>query len=385
MEQSPTSRVAARPVLKLDFTTRRGDFELEVAAELPARGITGIFGRSGAGKSTLIDTIAGIARPLRGRIALDDTVFVDVAQRRWAPIETRRIGYVFQDAKLFPHLRVISNLRYGRRRARGSSAGIEWERVVEVMDLGRLLQRWPNTLSGGERQRVALARALLAQPRLMLMDEPLASLDAPRKAEILHYIERVRAEYPMPVLFVSHSVDEMVRIADHLLVLAGGRVFACGPFLDLVGDVRLQPHLGRFEAGSVIECTVEGHDEPLALTTLAFGGGRLRVPRLELAVGAHLRARLRARDVAVATRDPTELSITNRIHGRIVELVPRTGPYVDVVIDATGTRLQALITRESCERLRLASGTAVVALIKAVALDGRTVGYQPSPARADVS
>lgn len=361
--------------MNLAFSTRRGEFSLEVDAQLPARGVTGVFGRSGAGKSTLIDTIAGVTRPSTGRIALDDQVFVDVEARRWTPIERRRVGYVFQDAKLFPHLRVIANLRYGSQRAPRDAAGGDWERIIDVMDLGGLLQRWPNSLSGGERQRVAIARALLARPRLMLMDEPLASLDAPRKAEILHYIERLRDEYPMPVLFVSHSVDEMVRIADHLLLLAAGRVVACGPFLELVGDTRLQPHLGRFEAGCVIECTVAAHDEALELSTLTFTGGQLRVPRLTLAAGTRLRARLRARDVALATRDPPELSITNRVHSRIVELVRRDGPYVDVVVDASGTRLQALVTRESCERLGLVVGRPVVALIKAVALDSRTVGY----------
>jgi len=376
MEQSPPARLAARLVLSLDITARRGDFTLEVAAELPARGITGVFGRSGAGKSTLIDLIAGVARPLRGRIALDDEVFVDVAQRHWTPIEQRRVGYVFQDAKLFPHLRVVSNLRYGRRRAGETGSTADWERAIEVLDLARLLQRWPNSLSGGERQRVAIARALLARPRLVLMDEPLASLDAPRKAEILHYVERLRDEYRLPVLYVSHSVDELVRVADHLLLLAGGRVLACGPFLELVADARLQPHLGRFEAGSVVECRVEAHDEGLELSTLGFTGGQLRVPRLAVAVGTVLRARLRARDVALATRDPPDLSITNRIHGRIVELVSREGPYVDVVVDASGTRLHALVTRESCARLGLAPGLAVVALIKAVALDSRTIGYQ---------
>jgi molybdate transport system ATP-binding protein len=367
--------VAARAVLKLDFTTRRGDFALTVDAELPAQGITGVFGRSGAGKSTLIDTIAGIARPDRGSVTLGERRFVDVERRVWTPIEQRRVGYVFQDAKLFPHLRVLANLRYGAQRARGDQRGADWERVLEVMDLGDLLTRWPNSLSGGERQRVAIARALLARPELMLMDDPLASLDAPRKAEILHYIERLRDEYPMPVLFVSHSVDEMVRIADHLLLLNAGQVVACGPFLELVSDTGLQPHLGRFEAGSVIECTVCSHDEDFELSTLTFSGGSLRVPRLALPLGTRLRARLRARDVALATREPTELSITNRVHGHVIELVQREGPYLDVVIDASGTRLLALVTRESCQRLGLALGTPVVALIKAVALDSRAVGY----------
>lgn len=375
MEQSSPAGLAARRVLSLDFTATRGAFTLEVAAALPARGITGVFGRSGAGKSTLIDVVAGVARPQRGHVLLDDTVFVDVDAGRWLPIERRRIGYVFQDAKLFPHLRVQANLRYGLQRSARALPREEWERLVEVMDLGALLQRWPTSLSGGERQRVAIARALLAGPALMLMDEPLASLDAPRKAEILHYIERMRDEYPLPVLFVSHSMDELVRIADHLLLLSEGRVVACGPFLDLVAETGLQPYLGRFEAGCVIECVVERHDEALELSTLGFTGGQLRVPRIGLAVGTRLRARLRARDVALALNDPPGLSITNRVHGRIVELVRRDGPYVDVVVDASGTRIQALVTRESSERLGLAPGLAVVALVKAVALDSRTVGY----------
>ena len=234
-------------MLRLDFTTRRGDFTLSVRADLPERGITGVFGRSGAGKSTLIDTIAGLTRPERGQVVLGERSFVDIERGLWTPIEQRRVGYVFQDAKLFPHLRVLANLRYGAKRVQDSRRDPDWARVLEVMDLGHLLQRWPNSLSGGERQRVAIARALLAQPELMLMDEPLASLDAPRKAEILHYIERLRDEYPMPVLFVSHSVDEMVRVADHLLLLSEGRVVACGPFLEMVADTGLQPHLGRFE------------------------------------------------------------------------------------------------------------------------------------------
>jgi molybdate transport system ATP-binding protein len=362
-------------MLTLDFAVRRGGFTLEVEAELPSRGVTGIFGRSGAGKSTLIDAIAGVSRPARGRIRLGDHTFVDVERGLWVPLEGRRVGYVFQDAKLFPHLRVAANLRYGAQRAPDRALAVEWERVIEVLDLGGMLQRWPASLSGGERQRVAIGRALLAQPKLMLMDEPLASLDAPRKAEILHYIERLREEYPVPVLFVSHSVDEMVRIADHLLLLSEGRVAACGPFLELVGDTRLQPQLGRFEAGSVLECIVDGHDEALEMSTLSFGGGTLRVPRIALAPGTRLRARLRARDVALSLGDPANLSITNRVPGTVVEIVERQGPYADVVVDAGGTRLQALVTRESVQRLGLGVGTRVVALIKAVALDSRTVGY----------
>lgn len=362
-------------MIDLDFQTHRGEFSLSVKATLPAQGITGIFGRSGAGKSTLIDTIAGIARPTSGRIAIAGHVFVDIERRLWTAIEKRCVGYVFQDAKLFPHLKVAANLKYGAARARQRSPVSDWKRVIEVMDLGDFLHRWPGSLSGGERQRVAIARALLAQPTLILMDEPLASLDAPRKSEILHYIERIRDEYAIPVLYVSHSLDELVRIADHLILLANGCVVASGPFLELVADTSLQPHLGRFEIGSVIECSVAAHDVEFDLSVLSFSGGNLSVPLLELPIGTRLRVRLRARDVALALTDPLGLSITNRVPGRVVTIAHRDGPYVDVVIDVAGTRLQALITKESCARLNLSLGLPVIALIKAVALDSRAVGY----------
>ena len=342
---------------------------------MPATGVTGVFGRSGAGKSTLIDAVAGIAPTVTGLIQVGEHVFLDSARQICTPIHQRRIGYVFQDAKLFPHLRVESNLRYGLKRRRDSLATDDWEGVIDVLALGPLLRRWPHSLSGGERQRVAIARALLARPRLILMDEPLASLDAPRKAEVLHYIDRLRDAWPVPMFYVSHSVDELVRLADHLLVVSDGRVVASGPLLELVADSKLQPTLGRFEAGSVLECVVAAHDPGLELSTLAFTGGELRVPAIDAPLGTRLRARLRARDVALALEDPVGLSITNRVGGVIRELTPRDGPYVDVTVDAAGTLIHALVTRESCQRLGLAPGRTVIALIKAVALDSRTVGY----------
>lgn len=362
-------------MIALDFKARRGTFTLQVAATLPASGVTGVFGRSGAGKSTLIDAIAGIAPSVSGRIQMGDEIFLDSERKRCTPVHQRRIGYVFQDAKLFPHLRVESNLRYGLRRRRELDATSDWDGVVDVLALGPLLRRWPHSLSGGERQRVAIARALLARPRLLLMDEPLASLDAPRKAEVLHYIERLRDAWPVPMFYVTHSMDELVRLADHLLLVSDGKVVASGPLLELVADPRLQPMLGRFEAGSVLECVVSAHDAGLQLSTLSFNGGELRVPLLDAPPGTRLRARLRARDVALALEDPAGLSITNRVRGIVREVTPREGPYVDITVDAVGTIIHALVTRESCQRLSLVPGREVIALIKAVALDSRTVGY----------
>jgi len=361
-------------MITLDFTATRGAFRLEAKASLPSTGITGVFGRSGAGKSTLINAIAGVHPEVEGRIELADQVFLDTAQRLRLAIEARRVGYVFQDARLFPHLRVETNLRYGARRAPAGPPAL-WDNIVDALDLGHLLRRWPDSLSGGERQRVAIGRALLAQPRLMLMDEPLASLDAPRKSEILHYIERLRDAWPVPILYVSHALDELVRIADHLLLLSDGKVMASGPFVELIAEPALQPFLGRFEAGSVLECVVQAHDEAFGLSVLGFIGGELRVPLLEAPPGTRLRARLRARDVALALSDPVDLSITNRVRGCVVGLTYRDGPYVDVLLDCAGAQLHALVTRESCARLRLAPGVPVIALIKAVALDSRAVGY----------
>lgn len=362
-------------MIALDFEARRGAFTLRVATTLPATGVTGVFGRSGAGKSTLIDAIAGITPGVSGRIQVGEDVFLDSVRGVCTPIHRRRIGYVFQDARLFPHLRVESNLRYGLRRQRDPQSANDWDGVLDVLALGPLLRRWPQSLSGGERQRVAIARTLLARPRLILMDEPLASLDAPRKAEVLHYIERLRDNWPVPLLYVTHSVDELVRLADHLLLVSDGRVVASGPLLELVADPNLQPSLGRFEAGSVLECVVAAHDPALDLSTLAFNGGELRVPALDAPLGTRLRARLRARDVALALEDPVGLSITNRVRGVVREITPREGPYVDVTVDAAGTAIHALVTRESCQRLDLCPGRAVIALVKAVALDSRTVGY----------
>ena len=362
-------------MIELAFSVSQGDFSLEVAAVLPKSGVTGVFGRSGAGKSTLINALAGISTSARGLIKVGDEVFLDTERDWQLPVERRRVGYVFQDARLFPHMRIETNLRYGARRRSGGESSDLWQGVIEVLDLQPLLRRWPGSLSGGERQRVAIGRALLSRPQILLMDEPLASLDAPRKSEILYYIERLRDAYPVPLLYVTHSLDELVRIADHLLLLSDGKVMACGPFLDLVGDTALQPYLGRFEAGSVLECVLEQHDETFGLSVLSFSGGELRVPKLDAPCGTRLRARLRGRDVAIALTDPPELSITNRVRGEVLALSYRDGPYVDVLVGAGSSKLHALITRESCARLNIRTGLSVIALIKAVALDSRTVGY----------
>lgn len=349
-------------------------FTLDAAFTAPPTGITALYGRSGAGKTTIIQAIAGAVKPDAGRIASGATVFFDSTLGLDMPVHQRRIGYVFQDTRLFPHLTVKSNLLYGHARATGERR-IEPGFVIELLGIGHLLERRPHHLSGGERQRVALGRALLAQPALLLMDEPLSSLDPPRKAEVLPYIERLRDEFRLPILYISHAFNEVARLADYMVLVDEGRVVRHGPLLEVASEPELSPLVGRFEAGSILECTVAGHDREVALSTLAFAGGQLRVPQVDLPPGGRLRVRIRARDVALALSQPMDISITNRLPGRLLALTEREGPYVDVSVDVGGAVIRALITKESAVRLGLEPGLQVWALIKTVAFDSRSVGF----------
>jgi molybdate transport system ATP-binding protein len=341
-------------------------------------GITALYGRSGAGKTSVVRAIAGVLRPERGRIAIGGHVFLDTACGIDLPIERRGVGYVVQDSRLFPHVRVRDNLLYGFRRTRGPRP-IGLDTVVDLLGIGHLLDRRPHHLSGGERQRVAIGRALLAHPRLLLLDEPLSSLDPPRKSELIPYIERLRDEFRIPMVYISHDWSEIVRLADHLVVLDGGRVAGAGPLVDVAADPALAPLIGRFEAGAVLDCRVAGHDPAPGTTRLTFAGGELEVPQIALAVGAPVRVRIRARDVAIALSEPRDVSISNRLAGIVRDVTAREEPYVDVGLDVGGTRLRALLTRASVARLGVRPGLAVWALVKSVALDGRSVGALRRP------
>jgi molybdate transport system ATP-binding protein len=353
---------------QLDFRLKQGTFALDVKLDAATGGVLALFGRSGAGKTTIVRAIAGLVRPASGTIKIAGRTLFDSAAGIDVPTTQRRIGYVFQDARLFPHLRVAANLRYGQARA-GSSKGIEFDAVVDLLGLRDLLARHPFGLSGGERQRVAIGRALLAQPDILLLDEPLASLDAPRKAELLPYLEALHARTNVPIVYVSHALDEVVRLADTLAIVDGGRIAACGGLADVMSRLDLRPLVGRFEAGAAIDTTLLRHDAAYALSYLAFGGTEMAVPQIDAEPGAFVRVRIRARDVLLATQRPEGLSARNVLAGHIVDLIPETGAYAELAVVVGGQRLVARITRAALDALDLALGSPVFAVVKAVAVE----------------
>jgi molybdate transport system ATP-binding protein len=365
--------------LAVQVRKQLGAFALDCAFDAPLSGVTALFGPSGAGKSTLIHLLAGLARPDAGRIAVGPRVFFDGAAGIDVPAERRGVGVVFQDARLFPHLTVARNLRFGARRAAGPPLPrVTFDAVVDLLGIGALLERRPHTLSGGERQRVAIGRALLAQPRLLLMDEPLASLDAPRKAEVLPYIEALRDEFEVPVVYVSHAIDEVLRLARTLVVLDGGRILAAGPLEETLQGSAAARLFPAAEAGSLLACRVLTHDARLGLTTLALEGGPpLRVPAIALPPGARLRVRVPARDVALALTEPRDVSTVNRLAGTIARMTSLDATHVEVQVAVERVTLAARITHEAAERLSLAPGRPVWCLIKSVALDRATLHATP--------
>ena len=361
-------------MIDVDIAERRGAFQLDVkfTADAP---IVGLFGRSGAGKTTVVNAIAGVGKPSRGTIRVNGQVLFDAARGIDLPPERRRIGYVFQDGLLFPHLDVEANLLYGQRRRRSSERVIADERVVDLLGLQALLGRKPATLSGGEKQRVAIGRALLAQPRILLMDEPLASLDVARRREILSYVERLRDELAIPIVYVSHAVDEITRLADVVVVLAEGKTVAAGKPHDVLGRIDLPAATGSDEAGSVVEARVARHDAGRLLTTLAFDGGEFQVPRIASAVGERVRARILARDVSLALRRPQAISILNILEGTVAAIGDQSGAIVDVQVTVGAVLVNARLTQHSVRELDVRVGRRVFVLVKAVALDQHTFGH----------
>jgi molybdate transport system ATP-binding protein len=369
--------------LALDIRHRLGDFRLDARFETGG-GLVALFGRSGSGKTTIVNIIAGLIRPDEGRVAIDDAVLVDTSRGVFVPRHKRRIGYVFQEGRLFPHLTVRQNLMYGRWFApQGSRGSDDLDKVVDLLGIGSLLERRPGRLSGGEKQRVAIGRALLADPRLLLMDEPLASLDEARKAEILPYIERLRDHSRVPIVYVSHSIAEVARLASTVVLLAEGKVAAVGPAGEIMHRLDLFPLTGRTEASAIIEVEVVGHDERFGLTELRSRAGLWRLPRLNVDNGAQLRLRVRASDVMIAKSAPSDVSALNVLPGVVADIAPLEGPVVQVRLDCGGDALIARLTRYSVERLELAPGAPVYALVKSVALDRRLLGGPLGSSSAD--
>ena len=363
--------------IELDIEKRLGDFHLVARLAAPASGITALFGRSGAGKTSIVNALAGLLKPDRGRIVVGGETLFDSERGIDLPPERRRLGYIFQEHRLFPHYSVKGNLLYGGK----GGDGISYDGVVALLGIENLLARRVADLSGGEKQRVAIGRALLAAPRLLLMDEPLAALDAARKAEIMPFIARLRDELRLPIVYVSHAMEEVVRLADTLALVDGGRIAAIGAVEDLTSRIDLRPLTGRFEAGSVLRTVLRGHDATYGLSELAFPGGRLRVPHLALPLGTVLRVRVHARDVVLATAPVSGLSIRNAFAGKVIEISPDQGPLVDLRIDigtpAEPVMLWARITKRALHDLKLQLGSPVHALVKTVALD------RPSPGRRE--
>jgi molybdate transport system ATP-binding protein len=374
-------------VLEVAVEHRLGAFALDIRFE-SGPGLTALFGRSGAGKTSVVNAIGGLIRPQRGRIVVVGTVLLDTERGVFVPAHRRRIGYVFQEGRLFPHLTVRQNLLFGRwfaPRASATPRAARFDDVVELLGIGPLLPRRPGRLSGGEKQRVAIGRALLANPRLLLMDEPLASLDAARKDEILPYLERLRDASEVPIVYVSHAAAEVARLATTIVLVADGRVQAVGPVAEIMGRAGQYPLAGGFDAGAVLTVRVAAHDPRWGLTELAGGGGRLTVSRLDLPVGNVLRVRIRARDVILATERPRGISALNVLAGTVEALVPTGEEALEVQLRLGTERLLARITRRSGEALGLMPGRPVFALVKTVAIDRRSLGAPGGAADFDAA
>lgn len=360
-------------ILDVDCHHSQGDFRLDARFQSEGR-LTALFGPSGSGKTTLVNIIGGLIRPDAGRVSVKGRTLVDTAQGTFVPRHRRRIGYVFQEARLFPHLSVRQNLLFGRWFSPRRERTADFDSIVQLLGVGHLLSRWPSTLSGGEKQRVAIGRALLSDPHLLLMDEPLASLDEDRKTEIYPYIERLRDEGNVPMVLVSHSVPEIARLATSIVVLSNGQVTASGPASEILRHTRLFPQTGPAEAGALVETRVLRHEEAYGLTILQAAAGMLTVSRLALPVGAPVRVRLRARDIILSLDPPQGLSALNVLPGIITALEEVGGASVDVSLDCGGDSVVAGVTRKSVERLGLKVGLPVQAIIKSIAFDREALG-----------
>lgn len=359
--------------LSVDIRHPLGDLAVQVGFQAPG-GITALFGKSGAGKTTVINAVAGLLTPKNGKITFGSEVLFDSAAGINVPPHLRRLGYVFQDARLFPHLSVLGNLNYGTRFAPKDSPGPALDEVTDLLGMSPLLHRRPGSLSGGEKQRVAIGRALLSHPRMLLMDEPLAALDTARKDEILPYLEQLRDGVGLPILYVSHSVAEVARLATTMVVLDHGKAVQSGTAEQVFSDPAMVRPLGLREAGSVLPAKVKMHHSD-GLTELTVSGGSLLLPQMHLLPGAQTRVRILAQDVILSRELPIGLSALNILSGTITEIRAGGGPGVVVQMRCSSDLLLARITQRSAKSLQLEPGATCHAIIKSVSVARHNVAH----------
>ncbi|TXR51186.1 molybdenum ABC transporter ATP-binding protein [Phyllobacterium endophyticum] len=354
--------------LNFEANLTLGKFALDVTFT-SGRGVTALFGRSGSGKTSIIRVIAGLARPEKGMLVFDGDTLVDTNRGIFVPKHMRRFGYIFQEGRLFPHLTVQQNLNYGRWFNRKPKESDELAKIVELLGIGPLLERRPGKLSGGEKQRVAIGRALLSSPRLLLMDEPLAALDEARKAEVLPYLEVLRDEMKLPIIYVSHSVSEVARLADRVIVIDDGRVAMAGAASEVLSQPLISVAGDRREAGTLVEGKVLNYDAKHKLVTVGLKKSSIQIAGTEVAIGKDVRVHILARDVILSTVRPEQLSALNILAGSITAVRGDDAGTVDIHVDCGGTPILARITELSYERLALQQGMPVFAIIKTVALE----------------
>lgn len=353
-------------MLNLDFKIDRGEFSLAAKLQLPSQGVTALFGRSGSGKTTLLRCIAGLEKSAQGSLDFNGTNWQ--SDKYFLPVHQRPIGYVFQEASLFPHLKVLDNLYYGYKRIPEEQRKLQPKEVIDLLGIEELLQRYPDELSGGQRQRVAIGRALLTSPQLLLMDEPMASLDATSKAEILPFLEKLRDQLQLPIIYVSHAIEEVTRLADHLVLLEEGEVIAQGEIQSLLTDPNL-PFIQTETASTVLKAVVKQVDTGDGLTELKLGEQQLFISKVNLSEGQETRVRVIARDVVLALTPPADTSLLNCLTTSLLDIQPDPNPsQVLVRLEVANQTLLARVPKRSVERLELKEQQMVYALIKGVAM-----------------
>ncbi|MCK9397797.1 MAG: molybdenum ABC transporter ATP-binding protein [Methylobacter sp.] len=349
------------------FQLDYGDFKLDVDLQLPGAGITVLFGPSGSGKTTLLRCIAGLQRAPQGLLEIDGSIWQDSERGLFLPTHKRSLGYVFQEANLFPHLTVLDNLHYGLKRIKHNSGKVKLEQTLDLLGIGHLMQRMPGHLSGGERQRVAIARALALNPEVLLMDEPLASLDFKRKQEILPFLSRLHQQLDIPVLYVTHSQQEVAQLADHLVIMDEGRVLATGALAETLSRIDLPLAQDR-EAATVWSCRIAEHEPDYHLTRVAFSGGSLSLPMVDAEAGTPLRVQICARDVSIALEAPISTSILNVLPATITGIADGHSGQNVVQLQVGNQPLLAHITSKSALLLDLQTGMPVYAQIKGTSI-----------------